>query len=172
MAIMRDLNLASVDLNLLPALEALLRRRHVTRAAEDVGLSQPAMSHVLARLRQVLDDDLLVRGPSGLALTSRAEEIAPRVDGVLNAARAIYRPPPFEPSKIRRVLQVVGADLHSILFVPDIIGPRSKGGAGDSASIQNYTRDVLQTARGWINRPRFRGCRDPVAARCGLDRDR
>jgi hypothetical protein len=48
---MRDLNLASVDLNLLPALEALLRRHHVTRAAEDVGLSQPAMSHVLARPR-------------------------------------------------------------------------------------------------------------------------
>jgi hypothetical protein len=52
MVIMRDLNLASVDLNLLPALEALLHRRHVTRAAEDVGLSQPAMSHVLARLRR------------------------------------------------------------------------------------------------------------------------
>src|SRR5262245_12704044 len=48
MMIMRDLNLASVDLNLLPALEALLRRRHVTRAAADVGLSQPAMSHVRA----------------------------------------------------------------------------------------------------------------------------
>jgi len=53
MMIMRDLNLASVDLNLLPALEALLRRRHVTRAAADVGLSQPAMSRVLARLRRV-----------------------------------------------------------------------------------------------------------------------
>jgi DNA-binding transcriptional LysR family regulator len=89
MVIMRDLNLASVDLNLLPALEALLRRRHVTRAAEDVGLSQPAMSHVLARLRHVLDDDLLVRGPSGFALTPRAEEIAPRVTAILNAARVI-----------------------------------------------------------------------------------
>ena len=48
---MREVNLAGVDLNLLPALEALLRRRNVTRAASDVGLSQPAMSRALARLR-------------------------------------------------------------------------------------------------------------------------
>src|SRR5438128_2626346 len=107
---MRDLNLAAVDLNLLPALEALLRRRHVTRAAQDVGLSQPAMSHVLGRLRQALADDLLVRGPFGLALTSRAQEIAPRVTAVLNAARAIYSPPPLDPSRLRRVLHIGACD--------------------------------------------------------------
>jgi len=144
MLIMRDLNLASVDLNLLPALEALLRRRHVTRAAEDVGLTQPAMSHQLARLREVLGDDLLVRGSSGLALTPRAEEIAPRVAAVLNAARAIYRPPPFEPAKVRRVLQVVGADLHSILFVPELMDRLRREAPGVQLSIQNYTRDVFK----------------------------
>jgi DNA-binding transcriptional LysR family regulator len=142
--IMRDLNLASVDLNLLPALEALLRRRHVTRAAEDVGLSQPAMSHILARLREVLGDELLVRGSSGLALTSRAEEIAPRVAAVLNATRAIYQPPPFEVSKIRRALHVAGCDLHSILFVPDLMDRIRKEAPGIQLSIQNYTRDVFK----------------------------
>jgi DNA-binding transcriptional LysR family regulator len=141
---MRDLNLASVDLNLLPALEALLRRRHVTRAAEDIGLSQPAMSHVLARLRGVLGDDLLVRGPSGLALTSRAEEIAPRVAAVLNAARGIYRPPPFEVSKVRRALHVAASDLHSILFVPDLMDRIRREAPGIQLSIQNYTRDVFK----------------------------
>jgi DNA-binding transcriptional LysR family regulator len=144
MPIMRDLNLASVDLNLLPALEALLRRRHVTRAAEDVGLSQPAMSHVLARLRQVLGDDLLVRGPAGLALTSRAEEIAPRVAAVLNAARTIYRPPPFELSKVRRVLHLVGCDAHSILFAPDLMKRIRKEAPGIELSIENYTRDAFK----------------------------
>src|SRR5579863_7402086 len=98
---MHNLNLRSVDLNLLPALEALLRRRHVTRAAEGVGLSQTAMSHILGRLRDVLGDDLLVRGPSGLALTSRAEELKPRVAAALIAVRAIYRPAPFDVSKVR-----------------------------------------------------------------------
>ena len=55
----------AVDLNLLPALEALLKRRNVSHAAEDVGLSQPAMSRALARLRDVLGDALLVRAPGG-----------------------------------------------------------------------------------------------------------
>ena len=53
---MREVNLAGVDLNLLPALEALLKRRNVSHAAEDVGLSQPAMSRALARLREVLGE--------------------------------------------------------------------------------------------------------------------
>jgi DNA-binding transcriptional LysR family regulator len=144
MMIMRDLNLASVDLNLLPALEALLRRRHVTRAAQDVGLSQPAMSHLLARLRRVLDDDLLVRGPSGLALTPRAEEIAPRVTAILNAARVIYRPQPFEPAKVRRVLHVAGCDVHSTLFAPDLMKRIREAAPGIELSIENYTRDVFK----------------------------
>ena len=62
---MREVNLSGVDLNLLPALEALLKRRNVSHAAEDVGLSQPAMSRALARLRDVLGDALLVRVPGG-----------------------------------------------------------------------------------------------------------
>src|SRR5262245_18112175 len=143
MVIMRDLNLGSVDLNLLPALEALLRRRHVTHAAEDVGLSQPAMSHVLARLRKVLGDDLIVRGPSGLALTSRAVENAPRVAALLNVARTIYRPPPFEPSSGRRVLHIVGCDTHSILFVPDLMNRLREEAPGIELSIENYARDVF-----------------------------
>ncbi len=140
---MRDLNLSSVDLSLLPALDALLRRRHVTRAAEDVGLSQPAMSHVLARLRHALGDDLLVRGPSGLALTSRAEEIAPRVTAILDAAKAIYRPPAFELSKVRRTLRLVGCDWHSVLFAPDLMNRLRERSPGIELSIESYTRDTF-----------------------------
>lgn len=144
MITMRDLNLSSVDLGLLPALDALLRRRHVTRAAKDVGLSQPAMSHVLGRLRRALGDDLLVRGPSGLALTSRAEEIAPRVTAILDAAKAIYRPPAFEPSKVRRTLRLVGCDWHSILFAPDLIKRIREQAPGIELSIESYTRNVFK----------------------------
>jgi hypothetical protein len=97
-----------------------------------------------ARLRQVLGDDLLVHGPSGLALTSGAKEIAPRVAAVLNAARAIYRPPPFEPSKVRRVLHIGGCDTHSILFVPDLINRIRAEAPGIELSIQNYIRDIFK----------------------------
>jgi DNA-binding transcriptional LysR family regulator len=141
---MRDLNLRSVDLNLLPALDALLRLRHVTRAAEEVGLSQPAMSHMLGRLRQVLGDELLVRARSGLALTARAEEIAPRVAAVLNAARTIYRPPNFDISKVRRVFHVVGCDLHSVLFGPPLMGRIREEAPGIELSIENYSRNVFR----------------------------
>ena len=141
---MRDLNLRSVDLNLLPALDALLRRRHVTQAAEEVGLSQPAMSHMLGRLRDVLGDDLLVRGSSGLTLTSRGEELAPRVAAALSAIRSVYRPAPFEISRVRRVLHVVACDLHSILFGPGILGRLRKEAPGIELSMENYTRDVFK----------------------------
>ena len=141
---MQNLNLRSVDLNLLPALDALLRLRHVTRAAEEVGLSQPAMSHMLGRLRDVLDDELLVRGPSGLARTARAEELAPRVAAVLNAARGIYRPTPFDIAKVRRVLRVVGCDLHSVLFGPDLMARIGTEAPGIELSIENYSRNVFR----------------------------
>ncbi len=141
---MRDLNLRSMDLNLLPALDALLRRRHVTQAAEEVGLSQPAMSHMLGRLRDVFADDLLVRGPSGLALTSCAEELAPRVAATLSAIRSVYRPAPFEISKVRRVLHVVACDLHSILFGPGLLARLQREAPGIELCLENYTRNVFK----------------------------
>ena len=72
------MNLASVDLNLLVALEALLEHRNVTHAAQHVGQSQPAMSRALARLRGMFNDDLLVRTSTGLAPTPRGERLAVR----------------------------------------------------------------------------------------------
>jgi DNA-binding transcriptional LysR family regulator len=141
---MRDLNLRSTDLNLLPALDALLRTRHVTRAAEEVGLSQPAMSHMLGRLRDVLGDELLVRGPSGLAVTARGEELAPLVAAALSSVRSVYRPIPFEISRVKRVLHVVACDLHSILFGPTLLARLQREAPGIVLSLENYTRDVFK----------------------------
>ena len=78
--------LARLDLNLLVALDALLEERHVTRAGRRVGLSQPAMSNALARLRRMLDDPLLVRTPAGMAPSPRAEALA---DPLREALRAV-----------------------------------------------------------------------------------
>ncbi|MGO7733707.1 LysR family transcriptional regulator, partial [Rhizobium johnstonii] len=71
-------NLASVDLNLLVALDALLQHRNVTRAGKRVGLSQPAMSRALSRLRALFDDEPLVRTPRGPALKWRAKQLRSR----------------------------------------------------------------------------------------------
>ncbi|WP_200813818.1 LysR family transcriptional regulator, partial [Mycobacterium avium] len=68
-------DLRRIDLNLLVVLDALLTEQHVTRAAERLHLSQPAVSHALARLRDLLGDPLLVRQGSSLVPTTRALEL-------------------------------------------------------------------------------------------------
>jgi DNA-binding transcriptional LysR family regulator len=110
--------------------------------------------------------------PSGFALTPRAEEIAPRVTAILNAARVIYRPAPFEPSKVRRVLHVAGCDVHSILFAPGLMNRIRKEAPGIELSIENYTRDVFKRLEDGSVDLIFFQCGDALAARSGLDRNR
>jgi len=73
------MDVRAVDLNLLKAFDALAAERAVTRAASRIGLSQPAMSHALSRLRDLFADDLFVRTPGGMEPTARAREIAPLI---------------------------------------------------------------------------------------------
>ena len=77
------MNLQSIDLNLLVAFEALMDERNVTRAARRVGLSQPAMSNALTRLRRTFGDPLLVRTPSGMSPTPAAQSL---IEAVREAA--------------------------------------------------------------------------------------
>ncbi|MFK0173726.1 LysR family transcriptional regulator [Streptomyces sp. NPDC090306] len=111
--------LASVNLNLLVPLLALLEERSVTRAAERVGLSQPAMSHALARMRRLLGDDLVVRQGSGVTLTPRALELITPLRGALQHTARVVDFPSFDPATDRRVLTV--AMTNSTAFV---VGPR------------------------------------------------
>src|SRR5687767_2531812 len=84
------------DLNLLIALDALLQEENVSRAAARVGLSTPAMSHALARLRATVDDPLLVRAGQKMVLTPRADGLRRRVEAVVREAREVLAPPPVE----------------------------------------------------------------------------
>lgn len=77
----------SIDFNLLVTLDALLQTGSVTIAARRVGLSTPAMSHALARIRDRLGDPMLVRSGRGMLLTPRAEKLKPRVHEIVNQAR-------------------------------------------------------------------------------------
>ncbi|WP_245262371.1 LysR family transcriptional regulator [Mesorhizobium sp. WSM3626] len=81
--------LASIDLKLLLALEALLEHLNVTHAARHTGVSQPSMSRSLTRLREIFNDDLLVRGSSSLVPTPQAERLAKILPTVLDAVRAM-----------------------------------------------------------------------------------
>ncbi|MEO3785063.1 LysR family transcriptional regulator [Actinocorallia sp. B10E7] len=98
--------LASVNLNLLVPLLALLEERSVTKAAERVGLTQSAMSHALGRMRRLFGDDLLVRQGSGATLTPRALELIGPLRATLQQAVDVVDFPGFDPATDRRVITV------------------------------------------------------------------
>ncbi|HEX6440592.1 MAG TPA: LysR family transcriptional regulator [Stellaceae bacterium] len=88
MLLIRVMDIRAVDLNLLKAFDALISERAVTRAASRIGLSQPAMSHALSRLRGLFGDDLFVRTQSGMEPTAHAREIAPLVAAAIEHIEA------------------------------------------------------------------------------------
>src|SRR5256885_12068063 len=87
---MTGLNLAAIDLNLLVALDAVFSERNVTRAAAQIGRSQPATSHALNRARALFRDPLLVRLHGSLELTARARTIAPQLHRLLREIGGIF----------------------------------------------------------------------------------
>ena len=142
---MREVNLAGVDLNLLPALEALLKRRNVSHAAEDVGLSQPAMSRALARLREVLGDALLVRVPGGgYALTPRAEALSSQLIATLDHVKAVFREPSFDPARVQRTIRIAGIDTHTILLAPALMERLGREAPGIDIRFENYGPDLIE----------------------------
>jgi DNA-binding transcriptional LysR family regulator len=115
------MNLRAVDLNLLVALDALLAERHVSRAALRVGLSQPAMSNALARLRATFGDALLVRTPAGMEPTDRARALGVSVARLLRQAERVYADRPgFDPASCDRRFVLRMSDLLGRLFLPRI----------------------------------------------------
>jgi DNA-binding transcriptional LysR family regulator len=113
---MRQTHIAGVDLNLLPALVALLDERHVSRAAERVGLSQPAMSRALQRLRRTFDDALLIATPDGYVLTQRAERIRGRLAGLVPQLDALFGAEHFDPATAHEAYRVTLSDYSVAAF--------------------------------------------------------
>ena len=106
------------DLGLLVTLDALLQEESVTRAARRVGLSTPAMSHALARIRERLGDPILVRSGRGMLLTPRAEALKSRVHSVVNEARQTLEPVrPFRAVELRQAFVV-----HVTDYVLTVLG--------------------------------------------------
>lgn len=104
-------HLANLDLNLLVALRELLRERNVTRAAERIGITQPAASAALSRLRRHFGDDLLLRSKAGYVLTPLARQLAEQVEAVCIAAERLFATSrEFEPATTERQFQLLMAD--------------------------------------------------------------
>jgi DNA-binding transcriptional LysR family regulator len=96
------MNWGAFDLNLLIVFDAVMQERNVTRAGQKVGLSQPAMSHALNRLRYMLKDELFVRTPDGMVPTVRAEQLAPPLRRALSDMQLALEPESFNPKEAAR----------------------------------------------------------------------
>jgi DNA-binding transcriptional LysR family regulator len=116
---MGALDLHDFDLNLLRVLRQLLRERSVSAAAASLGLTQPALSNALRRLRTRLDDPLFVRTPAGMEPTPYALAIAAPVEEALSlVGQALLRPRGFDATTSRRQMTLAMTDIGEIVFLP------------------------------------------------------
>ncbi len=115
------MNLAALDLNLLVALDALLLEANVGRAAMRIGLSQPAASHALRRLRDVLGDPLLVRVGARMELTPRAQALRGPLAQALDQIRGLFIPDDFDAATSERHFRLMMPDLAVELLAPPLM---------------------------------------------------
>jgi DNA-binding transcriptional LysR family regulator len=116
------MNISKIDLNLLVYLDVLLREKNVTRAANQLGITQPAMSNGLKRLRDLLNDPILVRTSDGMVPTERAKELAPVVRGILLTLEETLQPnKDFEPEHSHRVFRIMASDYAASTLIPALL---------------------------------------------------
>lgn len=116
-------SLSDIDLNLLVVLQILLETRSTTRAAQRLGKTQSAISHALRRLREMLQDPLLVRDGVGLVPTDRAVALEGPLNQFLEGARAlVFDQPVFEPAQASGVLSLCASEYVLQTFLPALLG--------------------------------------------------
>lgn len=116
------MDITNVDLNLLRVFDALMQDANLTRAGFRLGLSQPSMSHALARLRKISGDPLFVRIPSGMEPTPYAQRIAGTVrDGLTLLEGALDGAAVFNPATYNRTFQILMSDIGELVYLPRLI---------------------------------------------------
>ena len=116
------MDIKSVDLNLLLVFDALMRERSVSRGGEALGLSQPAASYALAKLRRMFDDPLFIRTPRGISPTPRAEMLSMPVRDVLEQINTQIMPAiSFSPQFGVRTFTLCMSDISEMFFLPPLV---------------------------------------------------
>lgn len=137
-------SLRHFDLNLLLVFETLMRERHVTRAAEKLYLSQPALSHALKRLRESVEDPLFIRTEKGMQPTPRALALLPAVQQALALLREGLEPPAvFSPANSTRRFTLATTDYFEEVMYPPFLSQLLSYAPGISFSIELITPDIL-----------------------------
>jgi DNA-binding transcriptional LysR family regulator len=140
---MRMTHIERFDLNLLAPLAALLEERHVSRAADRVRLSQPAMSRALQRLRDLLGDELLVRGAGGYQLTPRAERIQRQLAAVLPRLEILLAGDAFDPLTAAETFRLTSTDYVAV-FGPALFQQIFRSSPHSTVRVETWHPGVLE----------------------------
>lgn len=132
------MNLRSLDLNLLVILDALLDEAHVSRAADRIGLSQPAASAALQRCRHLFRDDLLERGRGTMRLTPKAEALRAPLKSLLVDVIDLVDPPEIPLCDLRQTLRITMADYPALLVIAPLQGKLRHSAPGIDLVIQPW----------------------------------
>lgn len=115
------MNFRTLDLNLLRVFDEVMAARNITRAAETLAMTQPAVSNALRRLREALDDDLVTRSGYGITPTPRALALWPSVREALSSLQASIAPDAFDPVTSRQNFVLAMADATAALLIPPLV---------------------------------------------------
>jgi len=144
---MHSMNVGDVDLNLLHVFAAVHHAGSVSRAAEALGLSQPAVSHALTRLRLLLADPLFVRTAGGVRPTPRAERLAPQVQAALALLDvALHEGERFEPARSQRRFTLHMSDIGADEFLPLLVADVGRRAPGVRLAVQQLAPEVIGPA--------------------------
>ncbi|WP_042264081.1 LysR family transcriptional regulator [Paraburkholderia heleia] len=128
-----------IDLNLLAAFDALMSERNVTRAATQVGVSQPAMSAALSRLRTLLGDPLFLRSADGLLPTPRARELADPVSQALRQIEAtLVKKPAFVPGEAVLTFNLGLSDYPAFVLLPALLEALGEQAPGIAINVHAF----------------------------------
>ncbi|RVT53501.1 LysR family transcriptional regulator [Rubrivivax albus] len=144
---MHSMNVGDIDLNLLHVFAAVHQTGSVSRAAERLGLSQPAASHALTRLRLLLHDPLFVRAPGGVRPTPRAERLAPQVVAALQLLdAALQESDRFDAAKARRRFVLHMSDIGADEFLPLLLRDLAQDAPGVTLEVVQRPADAIGPA--------------------------
>jgi DNA-binding transcriptional LysR family regulator len=136
-----------MDLNLYKVFSAILRHGSVSRAAQSLGLTQPATSNALTRLRRQLDDPLFIRSKNGMLPTKFAKEMAPEIERALATLEGVEAGPYdnlIDIGRLRGNFTLVMSDLEEVLFLSKLISGLATAAPEVTIDVRPFRRDNLQ----------------------------
>lgn len=136
------MNFRTLDLNLLRVFDVVMVERNVTRSAERLAMTQPAVSNALRRLREAIGEELFLPGSTGVTPTPQAEAIWPAVREALGTLRALFDPQDFDPTQTERSFTLAMADATAAVIVPLWVAEMARSGSRVALRVEPLaTRD-------------------------------